>query len=313
MEILSDVRDDRRRQGLRYELVHILLFSVFAVLSGADSYRKIHIFTETHYEFLNDCFGLNWKKIPAHTAVRNIIRGVSAASPENAFEKYSQKLAEGTEGTFIAFDGKVLRGSFDHFKDKKAAQCLSAFMTDSRIIIAHREIEAKTNEIPAAQELIMKLGLKNKIFTFDAMHCREKTLKTAKESGNEAIVQVKGNQKTLLNDCIKTSETMTASDSYEEPAEKTRNRTESRKTEVYEDMIVTDSEKRGCISAIVKAERKREIFDTKTGQWKKTDEISYYVSTAVLSANEFCKGIRGHRGIENSDHCVRDVSMNEDR
>ncbi len=101
------------------------------------------------------------------------------------------------------------------------------------------------------------------------MHCQEKTLKTAKETGNDVIVQVKGNQKTLLNDCIKTTETVTVSDSYKGPAEKTRNRTESRKTEVYEDMIITGSEKRNDVSVIVKIERKREIFDTKRTMEKK--------------------------------------------
>ncbi len=48
------------------------------------------------------------------------------------------------------------------------------------------------------------------------------------------------------------------------------------------------------------------------GQWKKNDEISYYISTTVLTAEKFCKGIRGHRGTENPGHCVRDVCMNED-
>jgi len=174
------------------------------------------------------------------------------------------------------------------------------------------EIEAKTNEIPAAQELITALNLKNRIFTFDAMHCQEKTLKTAKDTGNSVIIQVKGNQKTLLNDCLKTAETMTVSDLYEEPVNKTRNRIESRKAEVYEDMIITDTEKWKDVSAIVKIERTGEVFSTKTENWKTTDEISYYIPTTVLSAGEFCKGIRGHWGIENSDHHVRDVSMNED-
>jgi len=313
IKILSDVRDNRRRQGLRYELLHILILSVFAVLSGANSYRRIHSFIDIHYELLNDTFDLNWKRIPAYTTVRNIIRGVSAESLENAFEAYSLRLTEDTDGTsFIAFDGKVLRGSFDYSDDKSPVQCLSAFVTDSKIIIAHRDIGEKTNEIPAAQELITKLGLENKVFTFDAMHCQKKTLQVAKESGNDVIVQVKANQKTLRDDCVKTAGTSRPSDSYKEPADKTRNRIESRNAEVYEDMLLTDNEKWKNIRAMVKIEREREIFDTKTKQWKKTDEISYYVSTTILSAEEFCKGIRGHWEIENSDHHVRDVSMNED-
>jgi len=38
---LSEIKDNRRKEGRRYELPHILLFSIFAILSGADSYRKI--------------------------------------------------------------------------------------------------------------------------------------------------------------------------------------------------------------------------------------------------------------------------------
>jgi len=60
-------------------------------------------------------------------------------------------------------------------------------------------------------------------------------------------------------------------------------------------------------------ERKREIFDTKKKQWKNTDETVYYISTIFLSAEEFCRSVRNHWGIENRNHHVRDVSMNEDK
>lgn len=35
---LFKVKDHRRKQGRRYELGHILLFTVLAILSGANSY-----------------------------------------------------------------------------------------------------------------------------------------------------------------------------------------------------------------------------------------------------------------------------------
>jgi len=60
-------------------------------------------------------------------------------------------------------------------------------------------------------------------------------------------------------------------------------------------------------------ERRRDIFDTKKKQWKNTDETVYYISTIFLSAEEFCKAVRNHWGIENRNHHVRDVSMNEDK
>ena len=69
----------------------------------------------------------------------------------------------------------AIRGSFDNFCDKKACHILSVFDTQSHIILAHKEVsgEEKTNEIPKLQGLIEELGLKNKIFTIDAMHCQK--------------------------------------------------------------------------------------------------------------------------------------------
>jgi len=79
---LFKIADHRRRQGRRYQQGHILLFSIFAILSGADSYRKIHAFIKAHYETLNEILDLNWKRMPAYTTIRAIIRGVSSAEVE---------------------------------------------------------------------------------------------------------------------------------------------------------------------------------------------------------------------------------------
>lgn len=60
-------------------------------------------------------------------------------------------------------------------------------------------------------------------------------------------------------------------------------------------------------------ERHREIFDTEKKQWIITDETAYYISTILLNAEELCKAVRNHWGIENGNHYVRDVTMNEDK
>ncbi len=311
---LSKIKDHRRKQGKRYELEHILLFSILAILSGATSYREIHEFIVTHYDTLNEIFGLNWKRMPAYTTIRLIIQGTSGAELEKSFREYSQELAESEdEKQFIGCDGKVLRGSFDHFEDQKAVQILSAFMSDNRLILAHEEIATKTNEIPTAQKLMEELGLSGYIYTFDALHCQEKTLKAAKDSGNDAVVQVKGNQKTLLNDCQTIAETTIPDEVYQEPMTKTRNRIESRKVEVFIDPILTHAEKWNLVKVVVKVERFRQVFDTKTKSWKNSDETSFYISTIGLSAQEFCQAIRNHWGIENRNHHVRDVTMGEDK
>ena len=128
----------------------------------------------SHYDELNEIFDLNWKRMPAYTTIRDVIQSTSGDELERAFRAYSKTLdTSKTEKKFIACDGKVLRGSFDHFNDQKAIQILSAFTSDSHIILAHEEIAEKTNEIPTAQALMEKLALSGYIFTFDALHCQK--------------------------------------------------------------------------------------------------------------------------------------------
>lgn len=311
---LSKVKDHRREQGKRYELEHILLFSILAILSGATSYRKIHKFIVAHYDTLNETFDLDWPGMPAYTSIRGIIQGTSRTELEKSFREYSKELAKNGSGNqFIGCDGKVLRGSFDHFTDQKAVQLLSVFLNDGHIILAHEEIAAKTNEIPMAQRLMEELGLSGYIFTFDALNCQEKTLGTAKKTGNDVIAQVKGNQKTLLNDCKTIAETTIPNEVYQEPMTKTRNRIESRTVEIFIEPTLTHNEKWNLVKVVVKVERYRRVFDTKTKRWKNSDETSFYISTIVLSAQEFCQAIRNHWGIENRNHHVRDVTMGEDK
>lgn len=171
---LFRIEDHRRKQGLRYQQGHILLLSILAILSGATSYRKINQFIVSHYAELDEVFALNWKRMPAYTTVRDIIQRTNGTELEKSFRAYSSELGNKEPNkVFIGCDGKVLRGSFDHFHDQRAVQILSAFTSQENIILAHEEIEEKTNEIPVVQQLMEKLGLTDCVFTVDALHCQK--------------------------------------------------------------------------------------------------------------------------------------------
>lgn len=178
LECLSKVADPRRGQGRRYQLEYILLFSVLAMLCGATSYRQIQRFIKAHLERLNAWFGLAWKRAPAHTSIRYILQALEPAQLEQAFRAHGQRLLEPPLACdvppVIAFDGKVLRGSFDRFQDQKAAQILSAFCQGERLILGHLPVSSKTNEIPVAQQLIEERGLQGCLYTLDALHCQKK-------------------------------------------------------------------------------------------------------------------------------------------
>jgi hypothetical protein len=174
---LGMIRDPRRAEGKLYKLPYVLLFSILAIVTGANSYRGIRTFIQTHRIRLNKAFKIGWKKPPAHTAIRYILQGLNPEDVEKTFREHAADLNSSEAATgkrILSFDGKALRGSFDAFNDAKARQILSAFATDTALVLAHIEIDEKSNEIPAVQKLLEELDVAGHIVTLDAMHCQKK-------------------------------------------------------------------------------------------------------------------------------------------
>jgi hypothetical protein len=176
-DVLCSIADRRRKQGQRFELATVLLYCILGMVAGANSYRQLHEFIRIHRHRLNEAFGLALRYAPSYTGLRGIIQGVDPAALEAAFREHASSLASpcAREGLVpVAVDGKTLRGSFDAFADKKAVHMLSALRQADQIVLGHLMIEEKSNEIPAAPELIEALGLKGCVFTLDAEHCQKK-------------------------------------------------------------------------------------------------------------------------------------------
>jgi hypothetical protein len=177
LSLLAAIADPRRAEGKIYQLPHVLLFSIFAIVSGANSYRGIRTYVKVHRQKLNKAFEIKWKRPPAHTAIRYILQGLSVSDVEKVFREHAANLnlaPAGSEARVIAFDGKTLKASFDNFNDIKARQVLSAFAVDTALVLAHIEIDEKSNEIPAVQKLLQELDVAGHIVTCDAMHCQKK-------------------------------------------------------------------------------------------------------------------------------------------
>ncbi|HEX5816840.1 MAG TPA: ISAs1 family transposase [Methylomirabilota bacterium] len=174
---LEEIPDPRRRQGRRYPLAHLLLFSVLAVLAGATSYRGIRVFIGVHRERLNATFGARFRRAPAVNTVRALFQALDPAALEAAFRRHARALGDGTPPPgprVIALDGKTLKGSFDHLHDAAAAHVLSAFACEAALILAHQEVRDAPDEVPAVPALIEALGVRGVLFTADALHCQKK-------------------------------------------------------------------------------------------------------------------------------------------
>jgi len=176
LSLLSTIPDARRAEGKMYQLAHVLLFTILAIVSGANSYRSVRTFMKVHRVRLNKAFGISWKRAPVHSAIRFILQSLKVVEVEKAFRCHAANIDDAPiSGTrAIALDGKVLKQSFDGFNDVRAKQVLSAFATDTSLVLAHADIDEKSNEIPAVQQLLKELGLKDQVVTLDALHCQKK-------------------------------------------------------------------------------------------------------------------------------------------
>ena len=99
----------------------------------------------------------------------------------------------------IAVDGKTLRGS-KRGEDGKPLQLFSAVTHRLRMTIAQREIEDKSNEIPALVPLLEDIPrLEGSLITADAMQCQQEACRyITQERGADYLISLKGNQSGIL-------------------------------------------------------------------------------------------------------------------
>jgi len=213
----------------------------------------------------------------------------------------------------VALDGKTLRRSFDHFSDRNAAQLLHAFDTEAGLVLAHVDIDEKSNEIPAAQQLLGELPLAHGTVTLDALHCQKKTFEAVAQAQAQALVQLKDNQPTL----VQKAETACASQqpiSSETSSSTARNRYETRTVEVFgATHVVAGTEWKPLITTIVRVNRKVWHRNAKTGLLNGTSELAYYLANFAAPASRAAAAIRGHWHVENKLHYTRDVTFLEDQ
>ena len=132
LPILAQVTDGRRGEGRRYDLPHILLFTILAILAGANSYRDIAVYISKHFKVLKQIFKPKWKCPPDYSTIRRAILQADTNSLEGAVRKHARMVVqqpkkEKTKDKLIATDGKTLKGSFDHGKGQAQLQLLSVY------------------------------------------------------------------------------------------------------------------------------------------------------------------------------------------
>lgn len=135
----------------------------------------------------------------------------------------------------------------------------------------------------------------------------KKTIETIVESGNHYVAQVKGNQKTLFQEVQRIIVDQPPLD-YFEIYEKGHGRQSSWHVSVFDAQQSRKAQEWKNLRRAIHVHRIRKEND------EETHTNSLYISDRFeTSAEFFHTGIRGHWGIENRLHWVKDVIFNEDK
>jgi len=214
LEKLGKLPDYRR---LEEKIIHCQRDVLFGVLcsmfGGNEEMRSMHNWLDINFNTpsFKTLIGREKEelKIPSYSTMRRMIININSTSIEEMFRDYFIPKAKLEENAQLAVDGKMMNGSGRKGKYtlKRNVGMLNVVDTNSKIIIAHKEIEAKRSEIPSFQEILkMKFSDKSFLYTFDALNTQEDGLNLIHDEGDRYLAKVKGNQKNLKKEIIETFE-----------------------------------------------------------------------------------------------------------
>ncbi len=293
-------------------------------LPCADTYRRV--FARLHPQAFGERF-LRWvqalqENTQAQKENTQAQKENTQAQKENtqAQKENTQAQKENTQAQkekVIAVDGKTLRHSFDTASEQNAIHMVSAFASDTRLVLAQVRVDAKSNEITAVPALLSLLDLTGCIVTADAMSCQKAIASQIVAQGGAYVLALRGNQETLHDDVRRFFE-YAAAHRFEEVAhqswacvDKDHGRIEARRLwQVdlchlegrWEDV----QQEWPGLSSLLMLQSERQMGG------KTTQETRYYLCSLAGDARKAARAIRQHWGIENSVHWVLDVVFDED-
>lgn len=208
-ELCREVPDWRRRKGRDYPLPCLLAIMVLAAISGiVRGQRDLAAFaaklTQPQLRALRSYRKRGGKayEYPKETTFQRVLAAVDAGKLQDILLRWEDELLGAKvsdEDGLVAIDGKAQRGSTPHVCDEQKAQLVSALSLPSGRVLGTVTVEKKSNEIPAARQLLARIGpLDGKLVMLDALHTNQATLRQIhQDNGADYLLPVKGNHATL--------------------------------------------------------------------------------------------------------------------
>jgi len=312
LDHLSQVKDTRQAWKVAYPLCEVLFLVVCGTIANCDDYDDIVDWGNAHLSFLQRFSEFHYG-IPCADWLRTVMNRID---PDLFMACFSSWVAEcwPDKLNLVAIDGKTSRRSHNRKTGQKALHLVSAFATNSRLVLGQEAVYEKSNEITAIPALVERLDLEGAVVSIDAMGCNPNIALSILDAKADYLLAVKDNQPTLHADIKSYFDTAPANEVEQvETTGKDHGRFEVRMYTVSHTVDWYPSERSypGAprfpqLVTIGMVESRIERGD------KIETERRSYISSRALSAADFAEAVRGHWGIENNLHWTLDVTFNED-
>ena len=306
MQKYFKIIEDPRHQGyVKHKLSDILTIVMCGVLCGLDELCKIMTFAENKADFLKTEFGI--KEIPSKSTMSRVLSIIDGNEVSKIIISIMKEKMNNSE-EIIAVDGKSIRSTSRPEQPHSSLQIITAYLTESGVVLGQEKINEKSNEIPAFQQMLSYLNIANKTITADAMHCQKETCKKIFEKQGNYVFGLKGNQSKLYEDVVLYFESEDTNKDLETHTtiEKNKGRIEKRICKKLSDLSWLDEKSEWCgLKTIFSV--KRVITDSHST----SEETCYYISSLDTSPERLLFLVREHWKIE-SMHWMLDVVFAED-
>lgn len=184
---LTRVPDPRAKRGRRYTLASVLTIAVGAVMAGAQSFTAIGEWAGDLTDDQLTSVGL--QSAPEESGLRKLCARINATALEKSVAAFIYTRTRVLAGrSIIAIDGKTVRGA--RTQAARAPHLLAAVEHDHGIVYGQSAVDATTNEIPAARDLIATFDstlVTGSVITLDAMHTQTATANLIASLGADYI------------------------------------------------------------------------------------------------------------------------------
>jgi len=306
MDCLSEVEDPRRASnGTLHDFQELLVISVAAMLSDCDTVEDIACWAKAKEGWLRRFLVLK-NGIASEDTFLRVFRALDPTSFEAAFRRWTQGVVGALKGT-LAIDGKTVCGSAT--EHQSPIHMVSAFATQTGVVLGQVKTDDKSNEITAIPELLQALHLKGLLVSIDAMGCQKRIAEQITKQKGDYLLMVKGNQPSLLA----AIEAAFIGGHAAENVDRLAHTEKSHGRILSQIASVLPSEGTVKVADWPQCKTIGRIDSIRVVGGKESElERRYYISSRKLSATELTQAVRGHWGIENRLHWILDVSFGED-